>query len=72
VLDTASTLKTRKGKHMSLSLAIALNVIADAGLLGLLAYAMTRPARLRSHVTRRELRVVQLPGRTEERLRKAA
>jgi len=34
---------------MSLSIAIALNAIADLGLLGGLAFAMTRPARLRPH-----------------------
>jgi hypothetical protein len=35
---------------MTLALAIALNAIAAVGLLGLLAYAMTRPALLRPHV----------------------
>jgi hypothetical protein len=34
---------------MTLSLAIALNLIASLGLLGGLAYVMTRPAQLRPH-----------------------
>lgn len=37
---------------MSLSLVIALNVIADVGLLGGLAYVMSRPARLEPHASR--------------------
>jgi hypothetical protein len=37
---------------MSLSLAIALNVIADVGLLGGLAFVMSRPALLRPHAER--------------------
>jgi hypothetical protein len=44
---------------MSISLAIALNVVADAGIVGLLAYAMTRPARLRPHVPANALVVEQ-------------
>jgi len=35
---------------MSLSLAIAINVIADVSLLAALAYAMSRAARLTPHV----------------------
>lgn len=34
---------------MSLTLAIALNVVLDLGLLGLLAYAMSRPRQLDPH-----------------------
>ena len=34
---------------MSLSLAITLNVLLDIALLGLLAYVMSRPARLAPH-----------------------
>lgn len=35
---------------MSLSLAIAINVLADVALIAGLAYAMSRPARLNPHV----------------------
>jgi hypothetical protein len=35
---------------MSLTLAIAMNAIVGAGIIGLLAYAMTRPTRLTPHV----------------------
>ena len=63
---------------MTLALAIALNAIAAVGLLGLLAYAMTRPSLLRPHVpalaladeqrlehelARRRLPVRRSPGR---------
>jgi hypothetical protein len=34
---------------MSPTVGIAINLIADIGLLGLLAWAMSRPAKLRSH-----------------------
>jgi hypothetical protein len=37
---------------MSLSLAIAANVILDVAIIGLLAYAMCRPARFQPHGTR--------------------
>jgi hypothetical protein len=36
---------------MSLSLALTINALADAALLGGLAYAMSRPRRLRPHTT---------------------
>jgi hypothetical protein len=36
---------------MTLSLAIVINVLADLGLIGGLAYTMSRAARLSAHVT---------------------
>jgi hypothetical protein len=45
---------------MSLAIAIALNSIAAGGLLGGLAYVMTRPARLTPH-TAQDARVIELP-----------
>jgi hypothetical protein len=46
-----SVLKTSKGKaKMSLSLAIAINGLLDVALIAVLAHAMSRPARLTSHV----------------------
>jgi hypothetical protein len=40
---------------MSLTLAIALNVVLDLGILGVLAFATTRPSRLRPHRPQDEL-----------------
>jgi hypothetical protein len=58
---------------MSLALAIALNAIAVVGLLGLLGYVMTRPARLRPHVpASAPVLELQLVRTQAEELRKAA
>jgi hypothetical protein len=42
---------------MNLSLAIAINLFAMSTLIGLLAYAMTRPTRLRRHLGATEVPV---------------
>jgi hypothetical protein len=44
---------------MSLSLVIAINVVADVVLLGGLAYAMSHPARLKPHVSAADEPVVR-------------
>ncbi len=58
---------------MSLSLAIALNIIADMGLIGGLAYVMSRPARLQRH-TQQGAQVIELQtrGSRPEQERRAA
>ena len=59
---------------MSLSLAIALNVIADVALLGGLSWAMTRPSRLKPHVpsARRLVLAEVRPTQRVEEERRAA
>jgi len=52
---------------MSLSLAIALNALADLGIIALLGFAMSRPARLTPHAA--VIPVVRQPasrGRTRQ------
>lgn len=44
---------------MTLSLVIILNTVLDAALVGLLAFAMTRPTRLRPH--RHPVRLAEVP-----------
>jgi hypothetical protein len=56
---------------MSLALAIALNVIADLALLGLLALVMTRPARLTPHAAEEQAVSTPRPRRERSRARAA-
>jgi hypothetical protein len=52
---------------LTLSLVIAINVVADVALLGGLAYAMSHPARLRPHVSAGEELVVRRVVNAERR-----
>jgi hypothetical protein len=57
---------------MSLSLAIALNVLADLALIAMLAYAMSRPSRLRPHLAGQPAQTPAAPtaqSRDRERVR---
>jgi hypothetical protein len=47
---------------MTLSLAIALIVIADVALVGALAYVMSRASRLEPHVATLDLQAAESPG----------
>jgi hypothetical protein len=53
---------------MTLSLAIALNVVADVFLLGLLAYVMSRPKDLTPHLVEAEAELAALPTYEDEQI----
>jgi hypothetical protein len=58
---------------MTLSLALALNAVADVALLGGLGWFMTRPAKLTPHVPARRLAVLRTERRySDEDVRIAA
>jgi hypothetical protein len=51
---------------MTISLAVALNVVLDVLLLSLLAYVMSRPKSLTPHVAEAERELVALPADEQE------
>jgi hypothetical protein len=61
----------RKESQVSVYLAIATNVVLDLGIVGVLAFVMTRPSRLRPHAPAAELVAVSSSVQRERARRTA-